>query len=53
MQEPSVIPQDAFHDSGVPALLLASSSAPATDEVLLRQVKYSFTLSETKKATSD
>ena len=40
-QEPPIIPQDALPDSGVPALLLTSSHAPTTDEVL-RQVRYFF-----------
>ena len=40
MQEPSVIPQDALPDSDAPALLLASSSTLATDEALLKQVRY-------------
>ena len=52
MQELPSIPQDALRDSGVPALLLAYSSAPVTNEVL-RQVRYSFTLLGTKEATSD
>ena len=52
VQEPPIISQDALPDSGVPALLLAYSSAPVTNEVL-RQVRYSFTLLGTKEATSD
>ncbi|XP_039816271.1 uncharacterized protein LOC120678894 [Panicum virgatum] len=39
MQELPSIPQDAFPDSVAPTLLLASSSAPATDEALLRQAQ--------------
>ena len=39
MQESSVIPQDALPDSGVPALLLASSSTLVIDEVPLIQVR--------------
>ena len=34
MHESSVIPQDALPDSGVPALLLASSSALVIDDVV-------------------
>ena len=39
MQEPSVTPQDALPDSGVLAMLLASSSALVTNEVPLIQVR--------------
>ena len=39
-QEPSVIPQNALPDSGASALVLASSSAPITDEVPRIQVRY-------------
>ena len=53
MQELPSIPQDAFPDSVAPTLLLASSSAPDTDEALLGQVRYSFTHLGTKEATSD
>ena len=40
VQEPSIIPQDALPDSGAPALLLASSYTPITDEVPRIQVRY-------------
>ena len=40
MQEPPIIPQDALPDPGVPALLLASSSVPVTNEVSLIQVRH-------------
>ncbi|XP_039801617.1 uncharacterized protein LOC120665960 [Panicum virgatum] len=39
IQESPVIPQDALLESGVRALLLASSSAPTTDEVPLIQAQ--------------
>ena len=48
MQEPLVIPQDALPDSNAPVLLLASSSALATDEALLKQVRHPSTFQKLK-----
>jgi len=49
-QEPPIILQDAFPDSGISALLPTSSSTPTADEVL-RQVRYFFQLSRNPKST--
>ena len=49
IQESPVIPQDALLESGIRALLLASSSATTTDEVPLIQVRHPFIFLETKK----
>ena len=46
MQEP----QDAIPDSGITALLLASSSAPVTNEVPPIQVRHPFIISEIQKS---
>jgi hypothetical protein len=40
VQEPSVTPRDALPDSGVPVLLLTSSSTLVTDEIPLIQVRH-------------
>ena len=48
-QESPIVPQDALLDSSVPSLLLASSSAPDNDEILLKQVRHSLNPSKTEK----
>ena len=49
MQEPPIIPQDTLPNSGALTLQMLSSSTPATDEVLLKQVTHPFISSGTEK----